>query len=93
MAGKGQPKSGGRKKGSVNKATSELADMMKARFPNYDPVMAMAAIAQDDSVEIQHRVTCHKEVAQYFRPKLRATEIRGSIQVGEVSIGKPYPED
>ena len=71
----GTPRTGGRQKGTANKRTNELANLLRERFPDYDPVIAMAAIARDDDVELHHRITCHREVAQYLHAKRKFIEV------------------
>lgn len=83
-----KPAVSGRKKGTPNKAKSELAGMLHEKFPGYDPLMAMAEIAQDVEVELSLRIMCHKEVAQYLRPKLRSTTVTGTLGVVDLTIGK-----
>jgi beta-lactamase superfamily II metal-dependent hydrolase len=47
---------------------------MEEQFPGYHPVIQMAGISQDETVEIGHRIACAKEVAQYLYPKRKAVE-------------------
>ena len=67
-------KTGGRKKGTVNKTKQTLLDMIQEKHPGWHPVTAMAELAQDESIEMNHRVTCYKEVAKYVAPQLKAVE-------------------
>lgn len=69
---------GGRQKGTPNKPKQALVEMMAERWPGYHPVLAMAAIANDESVELETRFQAHKEVAQYVEPKRKAIEHTGS---------------
>lgn len=86
--GEPRPPSAGRKKGTRNKVLSEVAEMLHKEFPDYDPIMAMAKIARDETIDLQLRITCHKEVAQYIRPKLRSTIIEGTIGVVDLTVGE-----
>jgi hypothetical protein len=88
QAGQPRPPGAGRRPGTPNKAKSELANLLHEKFPGYDPLMAMAEIAQDVEVELSLRITCHKEVAQYLRPKLRSTTVTGTLGVVDLTIGK-----
>ena len=45
---------------------------MEEKFPGYHPILQMAGLAQDESVDIKLRILCHKEVAQYLYPKKKA---------------------
>ena len=71
---KGREKTGGRTKGGVNKKTADLIEAIKAKFPNYNPVVAMAEIGNDAKNPIEIRLSAHKEVAQYMFPKRKAVE-------------------
>lgn len=67
-------KTGGRQKGTTNKNKAELRALLAEKFPDYHPVAAMAAIANDSKVKLEHRITCHREVAKYVEPQLKAVE-------------------
>ncbi|MET0063216.1 MAG: hypothetical protein ABW176_13070 [Candidatus Thiodiazotropha endolucinida] len=77
MAGRkpGGQKTGGRKQGTPNKRTEEISELLKKKFPKYNPVVQMAEIAQDKKVDMNLRVQCAKEVAQYLFPKRKAIEV------------------
>lgn len=70
--GKPRAKGAGRVKGTPNKKTQSLLDMCAER--NYDPVLAMIDIAQDENADPAMRLQAHKEVAQYVYPKRKALE-------------------
>jgi len=73
----GVRKGAGRKKGSVNKRSQELIDMIKKKYPRYDPIMAMIAIAKKKGVKDELKLQAHKEIAKYVRPQLRSIEVTG----------------
>jgi hypothetical protein len=86
VAAKGQPKSGGRKKGTPNKATADVAEKLKAL--GVDSISGMARIAQkaeEDATQadkLKDRLECRKlagnmyaELAQYEFPKRKAVEL------------------
>ena len=73
-AHKGQPKVGGRVKGTPNKRTVELADRLAEMFPDYDPVMAMAALANDMTADPFMRFQASKEVAQYIHARRKSID-------------------
>lgn len=60
-----------------NKMQRELAELLHESFPGYDPVHAMAAIANDERNDLTIRLQASKEVARYVRPALRSMEIKG----------------
>ena len=72
---KGSVKTGGKVKGSVHKPRRELYDEMKEKYPEYNPVIAMATIANDKKVDDSLRFQAHKEVAKYLYPQLAATQV------------------
>ncbi len=72
---KGHIKAGGRKKGTPNKRSTELADKLAAL--NCDPITAMAKIAMDETVELRIRAQLFKELAAYCYPKRKAVEHTG----------------
>lgn len=78
-------KTGGRQKGTPNKRTKELIAAIEEVCPNYDPVVAMAKIANDANQDPNLRIQCHKEVAQYVHAKRKAVEIDALIE-GEVGV-------
>jgi hypothetical protein len=68
-------KTGGRKAGTPNKEKRELISLLKERYPDYHPVVAMAEIANDDTEDTSLRFQAHKEVAQYVEPKRKSVEL------------------
>lgn len=71
---------GGRKAGTPNKATLELKDRLAEAYPDYDPVMAMAALANDPAADPIVRFNASKEVAQYVHAKRKAVEHSGKVE-------------
>lgn len=68
-------KTGGRAKGTPNKATAEVA----ARLAELgcDPIEGMARIAMDIAAPIELRGRMYSELAQYVAPKRKAVEVSG----------------
>ena len=81
-------KTGGRQKGTPNANKQELVDLLNEHYPGYNPVVQMAGIAQDETVEMVHRVQCAKEVAGYIFPKLKSIEsnISGNMRLVAVEL-------
>ena len=67
-------KTGGRQKGTPNKNRAALLTKLDEVFPSYDPLLALVEIAQDPETDLSMRVDCHKTLASYIYPKMRATE-------------------
>ncbi len=91
---KGLPKTGGRKKGVQNQMQRDLAELLHESFPGYDPVHAMAAIANDERNDLTIRLQASKEVARYVRPALRSMEIKGDASAPmQLVIATGIPHD
>lgn len=52
-----------------------VANLLAINYPNYNPVLAMAELAMNEEVDIKDRIQCHKEVAAYCFPKMKAEEV------------------
>lgn len=73
-------KTGGRVKGTPNKKTQELIDMIEAAGCPH-PVQGMAEIAVKARSEGNDDLAkdCYKELAQYVAPKRKAIEHSGEV--------------
>jgi|DEB0MinimDraft_6_1074348.scaffolds.fasta_scaffold35857_1 hypothetical protein len=65
-------------KRSVQRAA--LRDRVEDVLPGYDPVVSIAEIANDPSVPIAIRLECHRDVARYTTPQVKAVEITSEDQ-------------
>lgn len=65
-------KYGGRKVGTPNKRSLEIADQLKAL--GCDPIEGMAKLAMDESMEPRLRGRMYSELAQYIAPKRKAVQ-------------------
>lgn len=73
-----RPKTGGRQPGTPNKRTTDLLELLEARFgADFDPVVSLVEIALDPATPLDLRVKCLGDVAPYCRPKLRVTDATG----------------
>ena len=71
-------KTGGRQKGTLNKRSRELAELISERVgKGYNAIVSMALISMDESVDINNRIICFKEVAKYTYPQLSAVKHTG----------------
>lgn len=77
-------KTGGRQKGTPNKPKQELLAKIQEQYPGYHPVMAMAALANDEDAPDFLRFQANKEVAQYIEPKRKALEVTGELDTKAV---------
>ena len=88
-------KTGGRRKGTPNINKKELVELLNEQYPGYNPVIQMAGIAQDESVEMVHRVQCAKEIAGYIFPKRKSIEsnITGDMRLVAVELTGIHGDD
>jgi hypothetical protein len=82
-------KTGGRKKGTPNKRTMELAERLEAM--GCDPLEGMARIAMDPESPPELRGRMYAELAQYVYPKRRAIDTgeTGNVVAISINFGKP----
>lgn len=75
---------GGRKRGTPNKSTQDLIEMIEATGCVH-PVQGMAEIAviarSDGNLDLAQ--TCYKELAQYVASKKKAVEHTGSVETNQ----------
>ncbi|SRR5579872_4756610 len=89
----GLPKTGGRKKGTPNKATLAVGEKLAAI--GCDPIQILARIAMDEGQETGHRIRALIELCSYLYPK-RAPMIDlpptdATVQVKTVVEQAPVP--
>ena len=81
-----------RQSGIPNKNKSKLMRAIREEFPEYDPLMELVKIAMsidgEQPVSIAERIACHKEVAQYVNPKLKAIEVSGDVEINHTILSK-----
>ena len=84
-------KTGGRAKGTPNRDKQVLRDRLSSSYPEYDPILAMVEMANDESLEPSMRLDCHKTIANYIHPKMRSIEhiIEDEPQPISITIVKP----
>jgi hypothetical protein len=73
--GKGTPKTGGRRKGSTNKATAAQAKAVAES--GLTPLDFMLKVMRDDTKPFPDRLDAAKSAAPYVHPKLAAIEHTG----------------
>lgn len=67
-------KTGGRQKGTLNKASTELREMISNVMPEgWHPVLEMARISAETK-DIHLKMAALKEIAPYIAPKLKALD-------------------
>ena len=85
-------KTGGRTKGTPNRDKQVLRDRLSSSHPEYDPILAMVEMANDESLEPSMRLDCHKTVANYIHPKMRSIEVLHSQEPQPITIEIVQPE-
>lgn len=78
-------KTGGRQKGTPNKATQAVQD--KLHSMNCDPISGMAKIANQAMAEGDHMLAAsmYKELAKYYAPTMKSIEFKGEMDTKNVS--------
>lgn len=69
----GLPKTGGRKKGTPNRATLTLKEKLETM--GCDPLLELAKIAMNKKNPIEIRVLCLREIAPYVHPKRKPVDL------------------
>lgn len=80
----GHARIAGRKKGTKNKVSTSMREAIAKNWPGYHPVVAMAALANDESQPIELRFSANREVAQYLEPKRKSVEHFRVIEDGPI---------
>ena len=82
-------KTGGRKRGTPNRRTLEVCDLLQSL--GCDPIEGMARIAMDASNSLELRARMYVELAQYVAPKRKAVVLSSTAQDRQVvfNIGLP----
>ena len=71
---KNRQKTGGRKKGTPNKRTKVLQEMIESEYPNFDPIISLISISLDKKTPLDIKVTCLKEISKYMHAQRKAIE-------------------
>ena len=64
---------------AVTPTKRDVLNTIKRRYPHYDPILAMVTLAHQPEVAEDYnlQLACHKEVARYCVPQLKAVELTG----------------
>lgn len=55
---------------------NSILSAIQVKYPNYHPLIAIAEIAHTEGVDIELKFNCHKTIAKYIEPELKAVEIK-----------------
>lgn len=69
----GHPKTGGRRKGTPNRGTQDVAEKLDAL--GCDPIAGLAEIAMDRRNTSELRARCFTELAQYLHAKRKPVDV------------------
>jgi hypothetical protein len=61
---------------SLKSRSSTLLAAIQEQFPNYHPLIAIAQIAHSDMADLELQFQCHKTIAKYIEPELKAVEVK-----------------
>ncbi len=75
----GTPKTGGRKKGSVNKTTAAREAQIKAS--GLDPLNYMLKVLRDKKETDERRLDAAKAAAPYVHPRLSSVDFQGDMDL------------
>src|SRR5574344_3013784 len=69
-------KTGGRQKGTPNKKTQELMELIEANYKGFNPVLELIKIAMDKNTPLDLKASVLKDVASYIYPKRKAIDAK-----------------
>jgi hypothetical protein len=72
--------------GATGKRRDTLENLLRQKFPEWNPVLNMAEMANDKELDPPLRLQACREVAAYMYPKLKAVEVNLDVQ-GDIKIG------
>lgn len=67
-------KAGGRQKGTPNKRTANLKELIEENYSGFDPIIEMITISKQEKVPLDVKVSIYKSIAEYIYPKRKAIE-------------------
>ena len=75
-------------------AGAGILEMLQERYPGYHPLLAIAEIAHEKvGDDVQLEFNCHKTIAEYILPKLRAVEHSGAVETQRRVIVQLFQND
>lgn len=60
----------------IKSRSKQLLDAIRLKYPNYHPLIAIAEIAHSDQADLELQFQCHKTIAKYIEPELKAIEVK-----------------
>ena len=82
---KGLPKTGGRRRGTPNRATLSLREKVAER--GYDPIDELITMSRDHKTPLEMRVRIHFEICAYIYPKRKPVDqsIAESVSINVIT--------
>jgi len=81
----------GQKPGTPNKKTNDIIELINIRYPNFNPILSMIKISQDQNIDINIRVSCLKEISNYMFPKRKSVEFQANVKEKDTDNGEISP--
>lgn len=79
-------KTGGRIKGTPNKKTVVLEELIQNKFPDFNPILSMVELAESELTPVDLQFQCLKEVSQYLFPKRKSIEVSEEVLIEKPEI-------
>jgi len=85
-------KAGGRKKGTPNKKTQNLMELIEEKHKGFDPVLEMINIYMDNATPTDLKVNILKDITPYIYPKRKSIEADINTDANLSYNGKTFDE-
>jgi len=85
-------KTGGRRKGTPNKKTSELARTIRKHYKGFNPLLELIKVYYREDTDLHTKVFILKELAPYLYPKRKAIDTRVEAELNRIASNHP-PKD
>lgn len=66
---------------------NEVLDLLRQGSKGYHPLVSLLNLSEDIDASVTEKINCHKEIARYVLPQLKATETKLDIN-GELGVLK-----
>lgn len=59
----------------IGTGSKVIMDMIQREYPNYHPLVSLARIAHNPDADLTTQFQCHKEIAKYLEPTMKAIDV------------------
>jgi hypothetical protein len=80
------PKYGGRKAGTPNKPKPTLLEMLRERYPDFHPILAMLEMYHDPKTPVEVKARLLNDIASYTLPRLKPIEFTESQRLNDDAL-------